>query len=246
MKTSESASWPEPSQKFTTTRPAAPGTLCTYPYPSDPCTLLPRAWGVGGRERRQGQNLGVSAQPLWPHSRALVSQEVRSPRPYPPSPGGGRPPQTAASPSTFLWEKLEQRQPPPQSQRLPTHPASPNLATVPPDTPQRRDSEAPARAIGSRGAEKLLEIRANANSVPLPREGLPQSSPQPGQTWPGHHMWCGNCRGRPRVLLRPPGAQHTLAAGVAKSPEPFRSSLPPPHVPPTLDQAPEPHLLSLL
>ena len=128
----------------------------------------------------------------------------------------------------------------------PTHPASPNLTTVPPDTPRRWDSEAPARAIGSRGAEQLLEIRANANSVPLPREGLLQSSPQPGQTRPGHQTWCGNRRGRPQVLLRPPGAQHTPGAGVAKSPGPFRSSLPPSPVPPTLDQAPEPHLLSLL
>ena len=109
----------------------------------------------------------------WPGSQRSEPQSARRsgcPGPTHPLLGGGRLPQTAVSPSAFLWEKLEQRQPPPQSQRLPTHPARPNLTTVHPDTSWRWDSEALARAVGSRGAEKLLEIKGNTNSVPLPRD----------------------------------------------------------------------------
>ena len=129
---------------------------------------------MDGREKRRAKSGGLCSASLGPFSG--------------PSQPGGQVPQALA---TLSWRRapttdssvpqrfsLGEAGVTPASTTVseaPTHPASPNLTTVPPDTPRRRDSEAPARAIGSRGAEQLLEIRgANANSVPLPREGLLQ------------------------------------------------------------------------
>lgn len=98
METSGPTSWPEPSQDFTTSRPA-PGTLCTYAHPPTPVPCSPEP--VGGREERQGQHPRISAQP----------QRTRSPSPAGPGQPGGRaaqalPPRHPGgvwAPGTAVW-----------------------------------------------------------------------------------------------------------------------------------------------
>ena len=180
MKTSGPTSWPEPSRNFTTTRPA-PGKLCTYAHPPTPvpCSPVP----VGGSTR--GSQLSPSG-PILPARQALASLEVVLPRPSPHgileecghqgqqygpqrfSPGEAG----VTSASTTVSE-------------VPETPCEPKLDHMSiRDTPQRWDSKALDSVVGSRDVEKLLERRGNALCAPA--TGLTQSSPQTGQTRPGH------------------------------------------------------------